>query len=160
MKIGELATATGSSVETVRFYEREKLLLAGARTEGNYRVYTDTDVQRLSFIRHCRTLDMTLDEIRTLLRFMDTPTADCGAVNNLLDEHIGHVAARIRELKSLEKHLKELRQQCLVAQTTEDCGILQTLSKEASDDASPARRGKGKTRLNVHGTHVHAARSR
>ena len=157
MKIGELARATASSVETVRFYEREQLLSAGARTEGNYRVYTDADVQRLSFIRHCRSLDMTLDEIRTLLRFMDTPTADCAAVNALLDEHIGHVAARIRELKSLEKHLKELRQQCLVAQATEDCGILQTLSKEASDDASPARRGKA--RLHVHGSHAHSARA-
>ena len=52
---------------------------------------------------------MTLLEIRTLLRFMDTPTADCRAVNTLLDEPIGHVAARIRELKPLDKHLKELR---------------------------------------------------
>ena len=73
------------------------------------------------------------------------------------DEYIGHVAVRIRELMSLEKYLKELRQQCLVAQTTEDCGILQTLSKEASDDASPAR--SDKTRLHVHGSHAHLARS-
>jgi DNA-binding transcriptional MerR regulator len=49
----------------------------------------------LTFIRHCRSLDMTLDEIRALLRFKDAPAADCGDVNSLLDEHIGHVAHRI-----------------------------------------------------------------
>ena len=97
---------------------------------------------------------MTLDEIRVLLRFMDTPTADCGAVNALLDEHIGHVASRIPELRSPEKHLKELRS--LVSQTAEDCDILQTLSKEASDDASSARRGK--VRMHVRGSHAHSAR--
>ena len=66
------------------------------------------------------------------------------------------MAVRIRELSLLEKHLKELRQQCLVALTTEYCGILQTLSKEASDDASPAR--SDKTRLHVHGSHARSAR--
>lgn len=152
MKIGELAKATGTPVETVRFYEREQLLAATARTEGNYRIYTDTDVERLTFIRHCRSLDMTLDEIRVLLRFKDEPTENCGEVNALLDLHIGHVAARIRELKTLEKQLKEVRQQCRVAQATEDCGIMQTLSKEASRDARPARRTQA--HMHVLGSHA------
>ena len=53
-------------------------------------------------MRHCRSLDLTLDEIRVLLRFKDEPQAECGEVNALLDEHIGHVATRIRELRQLE----------------------------------------------------------
>jgi Cd(II)/Pb(II)-responsive transcriptional regulator len=156
MKIGELAKASGSSVETVRYYEREQLLPASARSEANYRVYTDTDVQRLSFIRYCRSLDMTLDEIRVLLRFKDAPTEDCGEVNALLDEHIGHVAARMRELRALEKHLKELRQQCLVAHAAANCGILRSLSRDASSDARPAPRGQAHP--HVQGAHASAPR--
>jgi hypothetical protein len=69
MKIGELAILTHTPVETIRYYEREGLLPEAARTGGNYRIYDQAQAARLSFIRHCRGLDMTLDEIRTLLRF-------------------------------------------------------------------------------------------
>ena len=109
MKIGELARVTGTPVETIRYYEREGLLAAPARTDGNFRIYEDTHAERLSFIRHCRSLDMSLDEIRILLRFKDAPGANCGDVNTLLDAHIVHVAARIRELRVLERQLKSLR---------------------------------------------------
>ena len=73
MKIGELAKAAHTQVETIRYYEREGLLPETARTDGNYRMYAEEHVDRLSFIRHCRGLDMTLDEIRVLLRFKDAP---------------------------------------------------------------------------------------
>ena len=99
MRIGELAQASGTPIETIRFYEREGLLPAAARTEGNYRIYTPQHADRLGFIRQCRSLDMTLDEVRVLLRFKDQPLADCGEVNSLLDEHIGHVAERIKALR-------------------------------------------------------------
>jgi len=98
MKIGELALAAQTQVETIRYYEREGLLPQAPRSEGNYRIYGPEHVERLAFVRHCRSLDMTLDEIRVLLRFKDEPQAECGEVNALLDEHIGHVATRIREL--------------------------------------------------------------
>ena len=73
MKIGELAKATHTQVETIRYYEREGLLPETARTEGNYRVYGPEHVERLSFIRYCRSLDMALNEIRALLRMKDSP---------------------------------------------------------------------------------------
>ena len=73
MKIGELAKATGTQTETIRYYEREQLLPTAKRTESNYRVYDGSHVERLAFIRHCRSLDMTLDEIRVLLHFKDAP---------------------------------------------------------------------------------------
>ena len=62
LKIGELAKQTGCLVETIRYYEREGLLLEPPRSEGNYRLYTDIHSERLQFIRHCRSLDMTLEE--------------------------------------------------------------------------------------------------
>lgn len=135
MKIGELATATSTQVETVRYYEREGLLSEPHRSEGNYRIYGATHVERLSFIRHCRGLDMTLDEIRVLLRFKDAPTENCREVNELLDEHIGHVAERIRELRQLERQLKSLRETCLGGQDAEHCGILNELTEIAKSPA-------------------------
>ncbi|NLC24441.1 MAG: Cd(II)/Pb(II)-responsive transcriptional regulator [Oxalobacter sp.] len=112
MKIGELASATGTQVETIRYYEREGLLPNSSRTQSNYRIYNEWHMERLLFIRRCRTLDMTLNEIRSLLRFNDAEEDNCTEVNALLDEHIGHVADRIRELKKLEKQLKDLRKYC------------------------------------------------
>lgn len=146
MKIGQLATATATPVETIRYYERAGLLPAAPRTEGNYRDYDAAHVQRLSFIRHCRALDMALDEIRTLLRLQDAPGGDCGGVNAVLDAHIGHVAQRIRELRALERQLRGLRAQCQATQATEDCGILKTLADEPAPTVAPLAR-------HVHGVH-------
>ena len=91
MRIGDLAESTGTPVETIRFYEREGLIPAARRAPNNYRIYTTAHVERLAFIRHCRNLDMTLDEVRALLELRDRPAQDCGEINDLLDEHIGHV---------------------------------------------------------------------
>jgi Cd(II)/Pb(II)-responsive transcriptional regulator len=138
MKIGDLAKATGTQAETIRYYEREGLLAEPARTDSNYRSYDQTHVTRLSFIRHCRSLDMTLDEIRALLRFKDDPAGNCVAVNELLDEHIGHVAERIRELKRLQAELKDLRAQCDAHGAT--CGILGALDKKGKSGAQRTRK--------------------
>ncbi len=108
MKIGELAKATQTQAETIRFYEREGLLKEPARSGGNYRLYGHEHLERLAFIRHCRSLDMTLDEIRALLRFQDAPLENCHAVNDVLDEHIEHVAQRIRDLKELHETLGDI----------------------------------------------------
>src|SRR5579863_1572701 len=106
--IGELARRTGCQAETIRYYEHEGLLPAPARSQGNYRQYDTTHVERLSFIRHCRSLGITLAEIRALLDFRDAPTRDCAAVSALLDEHVRHVAVRIEELRRLQRQLRRL----------------------------------------------------
>lgn len=139
MKIGALAAATGTQVETIRYYEREGLLPATARSEGNFRIYGAAHLERLQFIRHCRGLDMSLDEVRVLLRVKDDPAGDCGDVDVLLDEHIVHVSQRIRELRVLEKQLKALRGQCLAAQGAGHCGILSGLAEAAKTQQRPAR---------------------
>ena len=137
MKISELAQATGTAADTIRYYEREGLLPAPARGDNNYRVYGPEHAERLALIRQARGLDMSLDEIRTLLRWRDQPDADCGAVNALLDEHIGHIATRIRELRALEKQLRALRAQCRDVRDTAHCGILTGLS-DAAAQVGPA----------------------
>ena len=136
MRIGELARQTGCQVETIRYYEREGLLPAPARSRGNYRRYGEEQLERLRFIRHCRSLAMSLDEIRLLLGFKDAPEGECDEVNSLLDEHIRHVADRIAELRALQKQLRELRSLCRSVQTAKDCGIL----KELAANEGPTRR--------------------
>ena len=137
MKIGELAVATATQIETIRFYEREGLIPTPGRSTGNYRVYEASHVQRLIFIRRCRGLDMALDEIRTLLRFTDGPGADCGEVNQVLDDHIGHVAARIKELRALETELRNLRSRCQSTSPGKACAILKELNHPQAGQLAP-----------------------
>lgn len=154
MRIGELSKKIGCDVQTIRYYEREELLPASSRTEGNYRVYDDSHAERLSFIRHCRALDMTLEEIRALLLYRDSPNDACDAVNALIDEHIGHVATRIASLRKLEKQLKALRVRCNLPRHVKDCGILKGLE----DVSRPRRTRRTKAHAELNGTHRRAAR--
>ncbi|MCY4756768.1 Cd(II)/Pb(II)-responsive transcriptional regulator [Pelomonas aquatica] len=152
MKIGELSTASATPIETIRYYEREGLLPPPARTGGNFRIYEPPHLERLQFIRYCRGLDMSLDEVRVLLRFKDEPSGDCGDVNALLDEHIGHVSRRIKELRSLERELKELRLRCGAARAADQCGILAGLAEAAQDPAAATAATKEHSHLrSVHG---------
>ena len=112
MKIGELAALTGCRVPTIRFYEAEGLLEAPARGSNNYRDYGARHVDRLAFIRRCRSLDMTHDEIRVLLHLQDDPTKPCDDVNVLLDEHLRLVEGRISVLKALRKQIQGIRSAC------------------------------------------------
>ncbi|WP_395400953.1 Cd(II)/Pb(II)-responsive transcriptional regulator [Pseudoduganella sp. UC29_106] len=128
-KISQLAIATGASTETIRYYEQEGLLPQPARSASNYRLYGDEHIKRRQFIRHCRSLDMSLDEIRLLLSLRDVPEASCDGVNTLLDKHIDHVATRIQELQSLRSQLEQLRSQCGETRSARQCGILLELDR-------------------------------
>ncbi|WP_297914511.1 Cd(II)/Pb(II)-responsive transcriptional regulator [Thiomonas sp.] len=135
MRIGELSRTTSTSVETIRYYEREGLLETPARTSGNFRVYHAGHRERLQFIRFCRGLDMSLDEVRLLLRLRDAPGQDCGDVNALLDEHLAQVSQRLRELRMLQQWLRELRGRCVSPSQAGQCGILRGL--EQASRAAP-----------------------
>ncbi|MHB1197998.1 MAG: Cd(II)/Pb(II)-responsive transcriptional regulator [Polaromonas sp.] len=128
MKIGELAQVAQCTVETVRYYEKEGLLPAPARTPGNFRLYGPAHLERLRFIRSCRALDMSHDEIHTLLGLADQPAEGCGAINAVFDQHITHVDERIEELAQLKQQLGVLRQRCQIEQAVDACGILQGLA--------------------------------
>lgn len=133
MKIGELARLAQCSVETVRYYETAGLLPPVARSDSNYRHYGDAHVARLRFIRNCRMLDMSHDEIRALLGLIDQPGNSCSGVNRVLDEHIAHVDTRIRELNQLRKQLAALRQSCDGEHRVIACGIVQGLASMGTE---------------------------
>ncbi|MCP5160747.1 MAG: Cd(II)/Pb(II)-responsive transcriptional regulator [Hahellaceae bacterium] len=128
MKIGELAKRINCPVETIRYWEKEGLVPTPSRSDGNYRVYREADLERLLFIRNCRTLDMSLEEIRLLLAMRDHPKDDCHEINDLIDEHIQHVEARIHALQSLSTQLRTLRQNCGDHREVNQCGIIEGLS--------------------------------
>ncbi|MBI5926468.1 MAG: Cd(II)/Pb(II)-responsive transcriptional regulator [Aquabacterium sp.] len=136
MKIGELAQVAQCTVETIRYYEKEGLLPAPGRTAGNFRVYGPEHVERLRFIRNCRALDMSHDEIHTLLGLADKAEQGCGAVNEVFDQHIAHVDERIRELTHLKQQLATLRQRCQSVQAVQSCGILQGLAAMEAEPKS------------------------
>lgn len=100
---------------------------------------------RVAFVRHCRSLGMPLDEIRALLRFHDAPRDNCSTIINVLDEHIEHVAQRIRELKHLQWQLKALREHC--DGVAAECGILDSLKKVKSSEQSTNAPATGRRRL-------------
>lgn len=132
MKIGELAKRTGSEVETIRYYEREGLLPSPPRSDGNYRQYSEQDEARLLFIRHCRSLGMSLDDIRTLQHFQKQPELACGEINAMLDRHLEQTALQIQSLQRLQAQLQTLRDTCHSQMTAQQCGILQNLQSAAS----------------------------
>lgn len=127
-RIGQLAQRFSLPVETLRYYERIGLMPAPQRNAGNYRVYDDAALERLSFIRNCRGLDMSLDEIRRLLALRDSPERDCQQVNDLLDAHIDDVVARIDELQGLQQQLQALRACCGGPGVIARCEILGALT--------------------------------
>lgn len=128
MKIGELANRAGCQVETVRYYEHQGLLPQPGRSAGNYRLYGVGHLERLTFIRNCRTLDMTLKEIGELLTLRDRPEDSCESVNNLIDQHIEHVHQRIVALTQLQAQLVELRHRCSSPRDIDHCAILDQLT--------------------------------
>jgi len=128
MRIGELANAAKCSVETVRFYEKEGLLPKTERGTNNYRVYGSRHARQLRFIRNCRALDISHEEVRTLLRLMEESDRSCGSVDAILDNHIEQVNARISELEQLKGQLVALRKRCRWQSKVRECRILHSLS--------------------------------
>lgn len=132
MKIGELAKRSDCEVETIRYYEREGVLPTPPRSEGNYRQYSEQDAERLLFIRHCRSLGMSLDDIRTLQHFQSKPELACDEINAMLDRHLQQTELQIQSLQRLQKQLRTLRNACHTQLTAQQCGILQNLQSAAS----------------------------
>lgn len=131
MRIGELARQTGVDVQTIRYYEREGLIAAPNRTESGYRQYRHEHLDTLNFIRHCRSLDMTLAEVRTLLGFRDRPEQGCSDIDRLLARHLAQVHQRITQMQQLEQQLRALQQRCGEQRSVAECGILQSLNAAA-----------------------------
>jgi DNA-binding transcriptional MerR regulator len=108
MFIGELADALGVPTETVRFYERRGLLPEPARAANGYRIYDDSTLARLRFIRSAQTAGLTLAEIGGIVETRDNGTAPCTHVTELLEAKLEEVRDRQRQLAALETEIEAL----------------------------------------------------
>lgn len=140
-RIGEAAQHSGVSAANIRYYEKEGLLAPQARASNDYRMYSAHDVHQLRFIRLCRAMDMSLDEVRTLLGLDLRRKADCATADSALRAHIGHVRERLAELRALEKDLLALQARC---QGDGDRCLLMEALHQRADAQRPAPRGAGK----------------
>lgn len=131
MRIGELARATGTKVETIRFYEGEGLIPVPARTSSNYRDYDRRHLDRLSFIRRSRDLGFTLGQVRVLLRLADNEQRPCEEVDEIAREQLDQVDRKIADLQALKVELSGLISQCRQG-TIAECRILDALRPRAS----------------------------
>lgn len=131
MRISQLAKAAHCDLETVRYYEKINLMPEPSRNDSGYRIYNQSHLDRLNFIRHCRSLDMPLKEITSLLHFRDNPSLKCDQVNQLIDEQLISVENKITMLKGLKEQLHALRNRCDDNHMAGDCGILKGLDSDA-----------------------------
>ena len=108
--IGDVATAAGVSVDTVRYYERERLLPAAGRTEGGFRLFGPEAVDRIRFIKQAQELGFALDEIRTMLRA--DGSAECRHVHDLLKVKLAEVDERMRRMRAFRRQIATYLAEC------------------------------------------------
>jgi DNA-binding transcriptional MerR regulator len=125
--IGELARRAGTKVETVRWYEREGLLPAPARTPGGHRVYGRAHFNRLAFVRHARELGFPLGDVRELLRLADGPEQSCADADRIARAHLDAVRGRIARLRALEEELARMVTDCGQGRISE-CRVIEVLA--------------------------------
>jgi len=127
LRIGDLATATATKVETIRYYERIGLLPAPGRTSGNYRTYGPHHRKRLSFIRHARELGFPIEAVRDLLRLADDPERPCEGADQIAHTHLADVDRRITRLAALKAELERMLTQCEGGRIA-DCRVIEALA--------------------------------
>lgn len=135
LQIGDVANETGLSVDTIRFYERERLLQKAARSSGGFRLFSSEDVADLTFIRNAQELGFSLQEIRDLVGVRKTRHPDCAKVEKMLGHKIAAVRAKIYALRTLERELQRTLNHCqanllkAANGNAEDCPVLVDISR-------------------------------
>ena len=131
LSIGELSRRTGVNIETIRYYERIKMLAAPPRTSSGRRVYGPTEIRNLAFIRRSRELGFTLDEIRALLALSAANGENtCSEVREVAARHLADIRAKIVDLRAMARVLLDAVRRCDAGETP-GCPLIDTLSASA-----------------------------
>lgn len=125
--IGVLAKAAGCDVQTVRYYEKIGLLPKPHRSPGNQRLYDQEHLERLRFIRHCRSLGFSLDRIQRFLELGCNQDQPCGEIDTITRQCLEDVEEKIRQLTGLKRELQRMLSNC-PGGTISECRIIQALS--------------------------------
>lgn len=126
LTMGRFAEKTGCDRETIRYYERIGLIDEPGRSDAGYRLYQESDIRRLGFILRCRQLGFSIDEIRSLLQLIDENDYSCSDIQTLTQAHLIEVRKKLKDLRALERALKDMVAGC-DANSTPDCPIIETL---------------------------------
>lgn len=133
--IGELSRRTGVNVETIRYYEKVKLIAMPPRTAGGRRLYGAEETRILAFIRRARELGFTPDQVRALLDLGGPERASCAEVRAIAARHLGDIRAKIADLRKLERLLAKTIARCS-GRKGPDCPVIDIL------DVRPDRKGR------------------
>ncbi len=123
---GELAKRSGVNIETLRYYEKRKLIDPPRRSEAGYRLYTPTDILRIRFIKNAQKLGFTLKEIRELLKLRIKTNSSCDLVLKKAEHKRTEIRVKIKDLQSMKRALDQLIHKCEQSIPTEDCPILES----------------------------------
>ena len=124
MRIGQVADATGVTVETLRFYERRGPLPAPARTSSGYRDYPEQTVAVVRFIRHAQQLGFTLDDIGGMLHLAAGGPDNCDTVRDLAPTKIDQITGKIARLDAMRAALGQLVATCQRPRQDRQCPLL------------------------------------
>jgi len=137
MNIGDAAKASGVSAKMIRYYEATGLIPAAGRTGAGYRVYTDTEVQMLRFIRRSRDLGFPVGRIKELLALWRDRSRHSADVKRLAQEQINGLELKINEMQAMKDTLQHLADACC-GDHRPDCPILADLGNGPVAIASPS----------------------
>lgn len=126
LTIGKLSKLTGVNIETIRYYEKIKMLPAPPRTDSGRRVYGPKEMRTLAFVRRARELGFTLDEIRALLNLAGPGKASCAEVRKIATHHLEDIRAKMSDLRKLERLLAKTVSQCS-GKAVPECPVLDAL---------------------------------
>jgi len=124
MTRSELAKECGVNIESLRYYEKRRLIDPPKRSEVGYRLYSREDAARIRFIQNAKKLGFTLNEIMELLKLRVKKNESCESVLAKTQTKLNEVDQKIKGLKSMKKVLKQMIHQCQEATLTNDCPIL------------------------------------
>jgi MerR family mercuric resistance operon transcriptional regulator len=130
LKIGEVAERSGVNLQTIRYYEREKLLPEPPRLASGYRVYPDQTVRRIRFIKRAQEIGFTLAEIRELLAIRISADRDSSDVRTIAQAKITDIDEKIQTLQRMKKALGRITQRCSGCVSASECPILESIDSE------------------------------
>lgn len=130
LTIGQLAKRLNVNIQTIRYYERRKIMPKPKTRESGYRQYSDADVTRLQFIIHAKDIGFTLSEIADLLSMRVSSKTTCSDIRNLASLKVSDIETRIDKLHSLRKVLLKLIDMCNRQGLTGACPILDVLENK------------------------------
>jgi MerR family transcriptional regulator, copper efflux regulator len=139
MNIGQAARESGVSAKMIRYYETVGLLKPAGRTAAGYRVYTNTDLHTLRFVRRARDIGFSLEEIERLLALWQDRSRASAEVKELALQHLSELEAKIAELQGMAQTLRHLARTCH-GDNRPDCPILDDLAGPPPDKGGARRR--------------------